>query len=90
MTIVIFLQVSLLVLRLEWGEVKKGVPTIGNDVWIGPNAVVVGGITIGDNVLIAANSFVNFDVPPIVSLLVIRERLFHLRGRQKVIYVRNG
>ena len=45
------------------GGVKKGVPTIGNDVWIGPNAVVVGGITIGDNVLIAANSFVNFDVP---------------------------
>lgn len=53
-----------MVLRLEWGGVKKGVPTIGNDVWIGPNAVVVGGITIGDNVLIAANSFVNFDVPP--------------------------
>ena len=61
MTIVIFLQVSLLVLRLECGEC---VPTIGNDVWICPNVLVVcGGGTIGDNVLIAANSFVNFDVP---------------------------
>lgn len=40
-----------------------GVPTIGNDVWIGPNAVIVGKINIGDNVLIAANSYVNFDVP---------------------------
>ena len=42
---------------------KKGVPTIGNCVWIGPNAVLVGNIKIGDNVLIAANSYVNFDVP---------------------------
>ena len=42
---------------------KKGVPTIGNDVWIGPNAVIVGKINIGNNVLIAANSYVNFDVP---------------------------
>lgn len=39
-----------------------GVPTIGNEVWIGPNAVIVGGgITIGNNVLIAANSY--FNVP---------------------------
>ena len=40
---------------------RKGVPAIGYNVWIGPNVAVVGGI--GDNVLIAANSFVNFDVP---------------------------
>jgi serine O-acetyltransferase len=30
----------------------------------GTNAVVVGGITIGNNVLIVPNSYVNFDVPP--------------------------
>ena len=42
---------------------RKGVPTIGNKVWIGANAVVVGKINIGDDVLIAANSFVNKDVP---------------------------
>lgn len=42
---------------------KKGVPVIGNDVWIGINAAVVGGITIGDDVLIAPNSYVNVDVP---------------------------
>lgn len=45
------------------GGVKMGVPTIGNDVWIGPNAVIVGKVNIDDNVLIAANSYVNFDVP---------------------------
>jgi serine O-acetyltransferase len=40
----------------------RGVPVIGNDVYIGANAVVAGKITIGDNVLIAACSLVNADV----------------------------
>ena len=42
---------------------NKGVPVIGNDVWIGVNAAIVGGITVGDDVLIAPNSFVNCDIP---------------------------
>jgi len=42
---------------------RKGCPTIGNQVWIGTGAVVVGKIIVGDNVLIAPNSYVNFDVP---------------------------
>lgn len=42
---------------------NAGVPTIGDEVWIGPNAVIVGKITIGNNVLIAPNAYVNFDVP---------------------------
>lgn len=41
---------------------NKGTPTIGNQVWIGANSVVVGNIHIGNNVLIAPNCFVNFDV----------------------------
>ncbi len=42
---------------------RAGFPTVGNKVWIGTNAVLVGKITIGDDVLIAPNSFVNVDVP---------------------------
>ena len=42
---------------------NEGVPEIGNEVWIGPNAVIVGKITIGNNVLIAPNAYVNFNVP---------------------------
>lgn len=42
---------------------KQGCPTIGNKVWIGTNAVIVGKINIGNNVMIAPNGFVNFDVP---------------------------
>ncbi|XBA03236.1 serine acetyltransferase [Fibrella sp. ES10-3-2-2] len=42
---------------------NKGYPTIGNKVWIGAGAAVIGGIMIGENVLIAPNAYVNFDVP---------------------------
>lgn len=48
--------------NIKNGE-KAGCPKIGSNVVINANAVIVGGITIGDNVLIAPNSFVNFDVP---------------------------
>lgn len=41
---------------------KQGVPVIGDNVWIGTNAVIVGGIKIGNNVLIAPNSYVTTDV----------------------------
>ena len=40
-----------------------GTPIIGDEVWIGPNAVIVGGITIGNNVLIAPNVYLAEDVP---------------------------
>ena len=42
---------------------RKGVPIIGNNCWIGTNAVVVGNIKIGNDVLIAPLTYVNFDVP---------------------------
>lgn len=43
---------------------RKGCPRIENKVWIGINSTIVGNINIGEDVLIAPNSFVNFDVPP--------------------------
>lgn len=42
---------------------RIGVPEIGDEVWIGTNAVIVGHIKIGNNVLIAPNTYVNTDVP---------------------------
>jgi serine O-acetyltransferase len=40
------------------------VPTIGNDVFIGCHASVLGGVVVGDGARIAANSLVITDVPP--------------------------
>lgn len=42
---------------------RQGTPVIGDEVWIGANAVIVGNINIGNDVLIAPNAYVNFDVP---------------------------
>lgn len=43
---------------------RLGAPVIGNRVWIGAHAIVVGRVSIGDDALIAPGAFVNFDVPP--------------------------
>ena len=42
---------------------RKGAPRIGNNVYIGLNATIVGKIVIGDDVMIAPNSYINRDVP---------------------------
>lgn len=41
----------------------KGQVIIGNNVWIGDKATILGGVTIGDGAVIAANSVVTKDVP---------------------------
>lgn len=43
--------------------VRKGAPTLGERVWVGAHATVVGAVVVGDDVLIAPNSYVNCDVP---------------------------
>lgn len=42
----------------------KGDTVIGNDVWIGQNAVILPGVHIGDGAIIGANSVVGSDVEP--------------------------
>ena len=57
----------------EWGLDKKNVASawdnkgdiiIGNDVWIGYEAVIMAGVHIGDGAVIAARAVVTKDVPP--------------------------
>ena len=42
---------------------KKGDIIIGNDVWIGYEALIMSGVTIGDGAVIGAGSVVTKDVP---------------------------
>lgn len=42
---------------------SKGPVTIGNNVWLGNNVCVMPGVTIGDGVIVAANSVVTHDIP---------------------------
>lgn len=43
---------------------NKGDIVIGNDVWIGFEAVIMSGVTIGDGAIIASRAVVTKDVPP--------------------------
>lgn len=45
-------------------EAKGGDITIGNDVWIGMDALIMGNVKIGDGAIVAARSVVTKDVPP--------------------------
>ncbi|NBB22839.1 serine acetyltransferase [Runella sp. CRIBMP] len=42
---------------------RAGAPIVGNDVWIGANAALIGKILVGNNVMIAPNSYINVDIP---------------------------
>lgn len=52
-----------LIRKQGWDTRKTGV-SIGNDVWIGANSVILPGVHISDGVVIGAGSVVTRDIPP--------------------------
>lgn len=65
---------------------RTGVPTLGDRVFVGIGSVIVGNITIGDDVLIAPNSYVNFDVPD-HSVVIGNPAVIHPRNNATESYV---
>lgn len=63
------------------GDEKGQAPRLGNNVFIGTGAKVIGGITIGDNVKIGANAVVVKDLPSNVTAVGIPAKVIH-RGNQ--------
>ena len=47
----------------SWEKENRGDTVIGNDVWIGMEAIIMPGVSIGDGAIIAAKSVVTHDVP---------------------------
>ncbi len=52
---------------------------IGNDVWIGMEAMIMPGVTIGDGAIIAARALVNQDVPPYAMVAGTPARVVRMR-----------
>ena len=52
---------------------------IGNDVWIGMEAMIIPGVTIGDGAIIAARALVNQDVPPYAMVAGTPARVVRMR-----------
>jgi acetyltransferase-like isoleucine patch superfamily enzyme len=59
--------------------------TIGNDVWIGMNAVIMDGITIGDGAVIGAGAIVTHDVPPYAVAMGVPARVTRYRFDEETI-----
>jgi serine O-acetyltransferase len=58
------------------GSVRgTGRPTIGNNVYLGAGCKVMGGVTVGDNVVVSANSLVIADVPSNCTVMGVPARI---------------
>ena len=77
----------------EWGHGmpvteawdRRGDIVIGNDVWIGYEAVILSGVTIGHGAVIAARSVVTRDVPPYAIVGGVPARLIRRRFEPETI-----
>jgi len=58
----------------------KGYPTIGDNVYIGPGAKIVGKVSIGNNVAIGANCVVTKDVPDNAVVVGIPAKIISFQG----------
>ncbi|HEX4463044.1 MAG TPA: hypothetical protein VH042_00185 [Solirubrobacterales bacterium] len=67
------------------GDVRGEAPRIGDNVYIGSGARILGGVTIGDEVAIGANSVVIEDVPDRVTVGGIPARVISQRGSRGVL-----
>jgi serine O-acetyltransferase len=61
---------------------RAGTPTVGDNVYIAPGAVVFGAISIGDNAAIGANCVVTKDVPSNGVVVGVPGKVISLAGSE--------
>jgi serine O-acetyltransferase len=64
----------------DGSRLRTGKPTLGDRVWIGPGAVIAGGVTVGDDASVGANSLLARDVPPRGVVVGVPARLVSRQG----------
>ena len=64
---------------------NKGDIVIGNDVWIGYEAVILAGVTIGDGAVIGARAVVTKDIPPYTIVSGVPAKPIRKRFSQETI-----
>lgn len=57
----------------------EGVPTIGDNVYMAKGSIIMGGITIGNNVTVGANAVVNKPVPDNAVVAGVPARILRIK-----------
>jgi virginiamycin A acetyltransferase len=68
-----------------WQKENRGDTVVGNDVWIGMEAVIMAGVGIGDGAIVAAKSVVTHDVPPYAIVAGNPARIVKIRFAPDVV-----
>lgn len=64
---------------------NKTMASIGNDVWIGTNVIILDGVKVGDGAVIGAGTIVTKDVPPYSIVVGVPGRIIKYRFSDKEI-----
>lgn len=67
------------------GGINGQYPTAGNNVYFGPGCCVLGGITLGNNVVIGANAVVTKDIPDNAIVVGNPSRIISYSGSEKTL-----
>ncbi|WP_434981411.1 CatB-related O-acetyltransferase [Daejeonia sp. YH14] len=67
---------------------KEGIE-IGNDVWIGLNAIILPGVKIGNGVTIAAGAVVNADVPDYAIVGGVPAKIIKMKHKEEIVATLN-
>lgn len=67
-------------------QLQKSPPVIGNDVWIGANAIIFRGVHVGDGAVVAAGSVVTKDVPPYAIVGGVPAKIIKKRFSEDIIH----
>lgn len=72
-------------LGLKSREPRAGCPSIGDRVYVGPGAVIIGAITLGNDVAVGANAVVTKDAPDHAVVAGVPGQIISVRGSEGYI-----
>jgi serine O-acetyltransferase len=69
------------------GETKRGCPVLGDNIFVGSGAKIIGDITIGNNVTIGANAVVVKSVPDNVVVGGVPAKVIRIKGYDEKLLI---